>query len=145
MNSEDEEDEEHSKGYCHFNETGHEHTFTLNIFGKDIEILQKPASRDLGHGAVVWDSAGDNDSGIDFNSWTICEFSIPVIFAKYVENDPREFSIEKLQGKRLIELGSGCGLAGLSCMMRGAVVTLTDLQCVTEALTSINSDVRHFP
>lgn len=75
----------------------------------------------------------------------MCEFSISVIFAKYIENDPREFSIENLHGKRLIELGSGCGLAGLSCMMRGAVVTLTDLQCVTEALTTPNADVRHFP
>ena len=45
-------------GYCHFNETGKENTFIINLFGKNITMLQMPSSRDLGHGAVVWDSSG---------------------------------------------------------------------------------------
>ena len=58
--NEDDSSQRESKGYCHFNETGHEDTFTVNIFGKDIVIAQSPSSRDLGHGAVVWDSAGQH-------------------------------------------------------------------------------------
>ena len=64
-----------------------------------------------------------------------------MIFSKYIENDPREYCFEKLRGKRLIELGSGCGLAGLACMMRGAITTLTDLAVVVESLTSANAHV----
>lgn len=51
--------------------------------------------------------------------------------------------MEKLQGKRLIELGSGCGLAGIACMMRGALVTLTDLDVVIESMTTGNAHVTH--
>ena len=64
-----------------------------------------------------------------------------MVFAKYMENDPRECSIERMAGKTLIELGSGPGLGGLSMMMRGAVVTLTDLEPVTSALTIENAQV----
>ena len=61
-----------------------------------------------------------------------------IIFAKYVEIS-NDFSISSMAGKRVLELGSGCGLGGLALMMRGAAVTLTDLPLVTSSLTSINA------
>lgn len=64
-----------------------------------------------------------------------------MIFAKYIENNPRDFNYESLKDKRLLELGSGCGLAGLACMMRGMITTLTDLDLVVETLTKMNSEV----
>lgn len=119
-NNSDDEDEEIIKesGYCHFNKDGSASTFSISLFGHDIDIEQEPANTVLGHGAVVWDSA--------------------VIFAKYMEFDPKQFTVDKLQGKKVIELGSGCGLAGISLMMKGSKVTLTDMQKVTESLTTIN-------
>mmetsp|Transcript_2071 Transcript_2071/g.2185 ORF Transcript_2071/g.2185 Transcript_2071/m.2185 type:complete len:265 (-) Transcript_2071:953-1747(-) len=119
-NNSDEDNEEAQKdsGYCHFNEDGSASTFSISLFGHDLDIEQEPANTVLGHGAVVWDSA--------------------VIFAKYMEFDPKRFTVDKLQGKKVIELGSGCGLAGISLMMKGSKVTLTDMQKVTESLTAIN-------
>jgi predicted nicotinamide N-methyase len=73
----------------------------------------------LGHGAVVWDAS--------------------IILAKYMENNPKLFNSNSISGKRVIELGSGCGLGGLAFMMRGAMVTLTDLDPVVQALTSLNA------
>ena len=107
-------------GYCHFNEDGSNKTFSISLFGHDLDIEQDPSSQMLGHGAVVWDAA--------------------VIFSKYMEHDPKQFSAEKLHGKSVIELGSGCGLGGIAFMMKGAKVMLTDLQKVTEALTVTNTN-----
>ena len=92
----DEGDESHD-GYCHFNEDGSNTSFSISLFGVDLIINQNPASRSLGHGAVVWDAA--------------------VIFAKYMETAPKEFNSSKLQGRKVLELGSGCGLAGIAFMM----------------------------
>lgn len=107
-------------GYCHFNEDGSNKTFSLSLFGHDLEIQQDPSSQQLGHGAVVWDAA--------------------VIFTKYMEHDPKQFSAEKLHGKSIIELGSGCGLGGIAYMMKGAKVTLTDMKKVTDSLTELNAN-----
>ena len=112
--------EQKEKGYCHFNEDGSNKTFSISLFGHDLDIEQDPSSQLLGHGAVVWDAA--------------------VIFSKYMEHDPKQFSAEKLHGKSVIELGSGCGLGGIAFMMKGAKVMLTDLQKVTEALTVTNTN-----
>lgn len=123
-NDNDSDEEIHQEnGYCHFNKDGSASTFSISLFGHDLNIEQEPANVVLGHGAVVWDSA--------------------VIFAKYMEHDPKQFSIDKLQGKKVIELGSGCGLAGISLMMKGSKVTLTDMQKVTESLTKINVNRIH--
>ncbi len=116
----DEGDDDES-GYCHFNETGSEEVFSISLFDIELSFHQLPNSRHIGHGAVVWDAA--------------------VIFAKYIEHSPRDYSIEKVAGKRLIELGSGPGLAGIAMMMRGAKCTLTDLEIVTTSLTEKNANV----
>lgn len=119
--TDDQQDEISNKktGYCHFNEDGSNKTFSLSLFGHNLEIQQDPSSQQLGHGAVVWDAA--------------------VIFTKYMEHDPKQFSAEKLHGKSIIELGSGCGLGGIAYMMKGAQVTLTDMKKVTDSLTESNA------
>ena len=107
-------------GYCHFNVTGTEEVFSISLFNTQLSFRQLPNSRHIGHGAVVWDAA--------------------VIFAKYIEHSPRDYSSERVAGKRLIELGSGPGLAGIAMMMRGAKCTLTDLEIVTRSLTEENAN-----
>ncbi len=111
-----------SGNYCHFNEGNHNAYFDIQVFGYDLRLRQNPASHDLGHGAVVWDAS--------------------VVFAKYMEYNAKDFDIQKLTNKTVLELGSGCGLAGLSFMIRGAQVTCTDMEKVTTNLTERNVQVR---
>ncbi len=106
------------EGYCHFNEGNHNAYFDINLFGHDLRLRQNPASHNLGHGAVVWDAS--------------------VVFSKYMECNAKDFDTSKITGKTVLELGSGCGLAGIAFMMRGAVVTFTDMEKVTTSLTDRN-------
>lgn len=99
--------------------------FSINLFGVDLSLKQKPSARDLGIGAVVWESSA--------------------IFTKYMEANFKKFSPEKLAGRTVLELGSGCGLGGLAFVMRGAAVILTDLACVIDTLTRDNAAVRPDP
>jgi hypothetical protein len=110
-------------GYCHFNEDGSQTLFAINVFGVDLVIRQNPASRSLGHGAVVWDAS--------------------VILAKYMEFTPKLFNATALTGKTVLELGSGCGLGGICFMMKGARVLFSDLRVVVEELTANNAHVSH--
>jgi len=110
-----------ANGYCHFNDKKINGQFHISLFGQELSIQQMPDDRLLGHGAVVWDSSA--------------------IFVKYMECNPRDYDSSKLAGKTVLELGSGCGLAGIAFMMRGAVVTCTDLSAVTIALTMKNVNV----
>lgn len=109
--------------YCHFNEGKNDSTFHLSLFGFDLNLRQSPSSQDIGHGAVVWDAS--------------------VVYAKYMEQNSKDFEPSKLTGKTILELGSGCGLAGISYMMRGADVTFTDMEKVVKTLTERNVQVNH--
>jgi predicted nicotinamide N-methyase len=60
-----------------------------------------------------------------------------------METNPSEFEPSKLANKKVLELGSGCGLAGLAYMLRGASVTLTDLHKVTSSLTTRNAQTNY--
>eukprot|EP01038_Epipyxis_sp_PR26KG_P008511 gene8511-11506_t len=108
-------------GFCHFNDDGStkNQSFTISVFGHDIILKQSPSSVSLGHGAVVWDSS--------------------IIFAKMMEFNSKDYDPIKMSKKRVIELGSGCGLGGISFLLRGASVTLTDLEKVTSTLTERNA------
>lgn len=110
-----------SKVYCHYNDNEGNTTFRINIFGYDLVMVQDPGSRSLGHGAVVWDSS--------------------VVFAKYMEVNSSDFEPSKMSSKKVLELGSGCGLAGIAFMLRGASVTMTDMVKVTSTLTERNAQV----
>lgn len=109
--------------YCHFNHDESNTTFAINVFDTSLTISQNPGDRTLGHGAVVWDAA--------------------VVFAKYMEYNSRDFQTSKLAGLEVLELGSGCALAGGALMLRGAKVTFTDLPAVVASLTETNARVSH--
>ena len=110
-----------AQGYCHFNDDGKNTSFTINLFETDLLIEQDPSSRDLGHGAVVWDAS--------------------VVLVKYMEKNYKDYDASKLANKTVLELGSGCGLGGIAFMMKGAKVTCTDLENVTQRLTERNVQV----
>jgi hypothetical protein len=111
-----------SSDYCHFNESGGNTTFQISLFDHELTIYQSPGTQALGHGAVVWDAS--------------------VVFAMYMMHNPRDFQPSKLAGRSVLELGSGCSLAGAALMLRGAQVTFTDLPEVVAALTQRNVEVR---
>ncbi|CAN0130900.1 unnamed protein product, partial [Ectocarpus sp. 13 AM-2016] len=50
-----------------------------------------------------------------------------VILVRYMERNPQLYSRRRLEGKRVLELGAGCGLAGMYFALQGAHVTFTDL------------------
>ncbi|KAG5536036.1 hypothetical protein RHGRI_023732 [Rhododendron griersonianum] len=80
----------------------------LDACGRSLSILQSPSS--LGTpgvtGAVLWDSG--------------------VVLGKFLEHAV-ESGMMLLRGKKVVELGSGCGLVGCIAALLGAEVTLTDL------------------
>ncbi|KAE8804016.1 protein N-lysine methyltransferase METTL21A [Hordeum vulgare] len=69
-------------------------------------IFHDPNSKHLG--TTVWDAS--------------------MVFAKFLEKNSRKgrFCPSKLKGKRAIELGAGCGLAGLGMALLGCDVVTTD-------------------
>ncbi|CAI7862626.1 unnamed protein product [Closterium sp. NIES-54] len=61
-----------------------------------------------------------------------------LVFAKWLEknheNDECELSGSKVAGKRAVELGAGCGIAGMAMALLGCDVTATDIQPVLPIL-----------
>ncbi|KAL5545262.1 hypothetical protein UlMin_009046 [Ulmus minor] len=80
----------------------------LDACGHSLSILQSPSS--LGTpgvtGSVMWDSG--------------------VILGKFLEHAVDSGTLH-LQGKKIVELGSGCGLVGCIAALLGGQVILTDL------------------
>ncbi|CAI0400195.1 unnamed protein product [Linum tenue] len=80
----------------------------LDACGHSLSILQSPSS--LGTpgvtGSVMWDSG--------------------IVLGKFLEHAVDSKTLV-LQGKKVIELGSGCGLVGCVASLLGAEVILTDL------------------
>lgn len=81
-------------------------TVTLEVLGHKLSFAQDPNSKHLG--TTVWDAS--------------------MVFAKYLGKNCRKgrFSPSKLKGKRVIELGAGCGVAGFALAMLGSDVVSTD-------------------
>ncbi|KAG6466574.1 protein N-lysine methyltransferase METTL21A-like isoform X1 [Zingiber officinale] len=79
---------------------------TLEVLGHRLHLSQDPNSKHLG--TTVWDAS--------------------MVFVKFLEKNCRKgrFCPSKLKGKRVIELGAGCGLAGLGMALLGCNVTSTD-------------------
>ncbi|WJX50174.1 hypothetical protein P8452_36516 [Trifolium repens] len=78
----------------------------LEILGHELQFAQDPNSKH--HGTTVWDAS--------------------LVFAKFLERNCRKgrFSPAKLKGKRVIELGAGCGVSGFGMALLGCDVTVTD-------------------
>ncbi|KAL6575149.1 hypothetical protein OROMI_012434 [Orobanche minor] len=66
----------------------------FEVLGHQLQFAQDPNSKHLG--TTVWDAS--------------------MVFAKFLEKNCRKgrFSPSKLKGKRVIELGAGCGVAGFA-------------------------------
>ncbi|KAK9940031.1 hypothetical protein M0R45_016708 [Rubus argutus] len=83
-------------------------TFTMNleVLGHELQFAQDPNSKHLG--TTVWDAS--------------------LVFAKFLEKNCRrgKFSPSKIKGKRVIELGAGCGVAGFGMALLGCDVVMTD-------------------
>ncbi|XP_015874557.2 uncharacterized protein LOC107411479 [Ziziphus jujuba] len=83
-------------------------TFSMNleVMGHELQFSQDPNSKHLG--TTVWDAS--------------------LVFAKFLEKNCRRgrFSPSKLKGKRVIELGAGCGVAGFGMALLGCDVVATD-------------------
>ncbi|XP_058076608.1 uncharacterized protein LOC131225159 isoform X5 [Magnolia sinica] len=79
---------------------------TLEVLGHQLQFAQDPNSKHLG--ATVWDAS--------------------VVFVKFLEKNSRKgrFCPMKLKGKRAIELGAGCGLAGFGLALLGCNLVSTD-------------------
>ncbi|WVZ14136.1 hypothetical protein V8G54_011702 [Vigna mungo] len=81
---------------------------SLDTCGHSLSILQSPSS--LGTpgvtGAVMWDSG--------------------VVLGKFLEHSV-DSGMLVLQGKKIVELGSGCGLVGCIAALLGGEVVVTDL------------------
>jgi len=86
-------------------------TTRFEVAGETIILYQNLNSMNCG--TSVWDAS--------------------VVLANYISFNP-QFSLGRLQGKRILELGSGCGLLGISLAKRGAHVELTDKPSVLPIL-----------
>ncbi|KAL3652990.1 hypothetical protein CASFOL_002671 [Castilleja foliolosa] len=78
----------------------------FEVLGHQLQFAQDPNSKHLG--TTVWDAS--------------------MVFAKFLEKNCRKgrFSPPKLKGKRVIELGAGCGVAGFGMALLGCDVVSTD-------------------
>ncbi|XP_050206209.1 UPF0665 family protein C23C4.06c isoform X2 [Mercurialis annua] len=79
---------------------------SLELLGHQLQFSQDPNSKHLG--TTVWDAS--------------------MVFAKFLEKNSRKgkFCRSKLKGKRVIELGAGCGVAGFGMALLGCDVVTTD-------------------
>ncbi|GJW81799.1 protein N-lysine methyltransferase METTL21A isoform X1 [Tanacetum coccineum] len=78
----------------------------FEVFGYQLQFSQDPNSKHLG--TTVWDAS--------------------MVLVKYLEKNCRKgkFCPSKLKGKRVIELGAGCGVAGFGMALLGCDVVSTD-------------------
>lgn len=86
--------------------TPHTDRIELQFLDHKLRLAQDPSSKHLG--TTVWDAS--------------------IVFVKFLEHNCKdgEFSSSNLTGKRIIELGSGCGLASLGMALLGCHVVATD-------------------
>lgn len=78
----------------------------FEVLGHQLQFSQDPNSKHLG--TTVWDAS--------------------MVFVKFLERNCRKgrFCPSKLKGKRVIELGAGCGVAGFGMALLGCDVVSTD-------------------
>lgn len=84
---------------------------TIRINGVDLKLEQRREG--LGAGCVLWECG--------------------VVLAKFLDREPLQLA------KHVIELGSGCGLAGLAAAALGADVVCTDIADVANGVLAANA------
>ncbi|CAN4119402.1 unnamed protein product [Withania somnifera] len=84
----------------------HTSAILIDVLGHQLQFCQDPNSKHLG--TTVWDAS--------------------MVLVKFLERNCRKgrFSPSKLRGKRVIELGAGCGVAGFGMALLGCDVVSTD-------------------
>ncbi|KAJ8551913.1 hypothetical protein K7X08_028356 [Anisodus acutangulus] len=84
----------------------HTSAIFIDVRGHQLQFCQDPNSKHLG--TTVWDAS--------------------MVLVKFLERNCRKgrFSPTKLRGKRVIELGAGCGVAGFGMALLGCDVVSTD-------------------
>lgn len=84
----------------------HTSAISIDVLGHQLQFCQDPNSKHLG--TTVWDAS--------------------MVLVKFLERNCRKgrFSPSKLRGKRVIELGAGCGVAGFGMALLGCDVVSTD-------------------
>lgn len=84
----------------------HTSAIFIDVLGHQLQFCQDPNSKHLG--TTVWDAS--------------------MVLVKFLERNCRKgrFSPSKLRGKRVIELGAGCGVAGFGMALLGCDVISTD-------------------
>ncbi|KAL1172948.1 hypothetical protein V6Z11_A05G382400 [Gossypium hirsutum] len=98
---------------------------TFEVLGRQLHFSQDPNSKHLG--TTVWDTS--------------------MVFAKFLKG---KVCPSKLKGKRVIELGAGCGVAGFGMALLGCDVVSTDqievvpllrrnVECNTSRILQMNS------
>jgi predicted nicotinamide N-methyase len=85
----------------------------VTVCGQEFVISQNSLARNHGH--VIWDSA--------------------LALVRFLEASPKRFTADALRGRRVLDLGAGCGLVSLvlACV-GGAHVVATDLPSVLPRL-----------
>lgn len=83
-------------------------TFTFRFHDSELVFRQDPTS--FNHGLAVWDAG--------------------LVLASFLDRTQGR----RLRGKRVLEIGSGCGVLGVALARLGAHVTLSDLPSVTPLL-----------
>lgn len=84
----------------------HTSAILFDVLGHQLQFSQDPNSKHLG--TTVWDAS--------------------MVLVKFLEKNCRKgrFCPSKLKGKRVIELGAGCGVAGFGMALLGCDVVSTD-------------------
>ncbi|KAM7502179.1 hypothetical protein LguiB_001083 [Lonicera macranthoides] len=84
----------------------HTSAIMFDVLGHQLQFSQDPNSKHLG--TTVWDAS--------------------MVLVKFLEKNCRKgrFCPSKLKGKRVIELGAGCGVAGFGMALLGCNVVSTD-------------------
>eukprot|EP01104_Vermistella_antarctica_P013588 TRINITY_DN4138_c0_g1_i3.p1 TRINITY_DN4138_c0_g1~~TRINITY_DN4138_c0_g1_i3.p1 ORF type:complete len:238 (+),score=54.30 TRINITY_DN4138_c0_g1_i3:219-932(+) len=77
--------------------------FKVEVAGRSLSIVEKPELNSTG--TKVWESS--------------------VVLSKYLEHTRRR---NPLKGKKVVELGAGCGIVGMTAGVLGGRVTCTDIQ-----------------
>jgi predicted nicotinamide N-methyase len=88
----------------------------FDIFGQTVDIKEHIANTQQ-TGTKIWTSS--------------------IIFSRFLEDNRKKFNLKQ---KRVVELGSGCGLAGIACALQGAQVTFTD---IPEMIYLLEQNVRN--
>eukprot|EP01090_Pellita_catalonica_P005771 TRINITY_DN15_c0_g1_i1.p2 TRINITY_DN15_c0_g1~~TRINITY_DN15_c0_g1_i1.p2 ORF type:complete len:235 (-),score=32.89 TRINITY_DN15_c0_g1_i1:933-1637(-) len=98
----------------------------ITFYGEDVNISE---NEDVTNGNVI-----THEAKTSFHVWDTA-----IAFTKYLEN---RFNKDYWKGKKILELGAGCGLVGIVLGVAGAKVILTDLP---EALPHLKQNANKHP